>query len=566
MTRNAHLRARLRAPHAPDRNRFRAGRHRHRRSHRVADGHHQSVRRPARRPQRPTPADELRLRRHAPRPVPGLAVAGISGRPGDRHPGRNGRQPECDPVRRALRPRRFRDRQVPAFKRHRPDPGVGDAARRRLRRRSSRRRRPTTPTGTCRSSCSYSANPSSTRSTRVSLLRTENEVPAEIGILIPPPVNGLPTIRQKIKIEPDVGSDLKLRTTMMHPVAHTLQTGAGTVDDPIVNTFLRVNYMDIKFWGKLPNGNDFMTNPTSCQKWETRIDACGHYQARTPTPTRCAADRRSSRRRRSRRSRPTAPTRRRCRSRSTASRRSAPTPRDVSPDFDFTITNPGVQANGQVTTSPRTIVTQVPASINVDVQQLSRVCEASSSAKDVRSRHPRRHGRDRNAADRRGPDGRRLPRARRRPRAARPGHAPPRRDPLHAARAKRVHRRSQQQDRDDLQRHPADRLLQADRPPLRRTEGLAANARLPDLQQAAEDGKFTYALHRLGRPVGHQRDRPRRRQLLRHPEAAPFQVRLPRCCDSSRPTRRARDQDVRLTSTASASRWRVACRSSSAWA
>ena len=216
----------------------------------------------------------------------------------------------------------------------------------------------------------------------MSLLRTENEVPAEIGILIPPPVNGLPTIRQKIKIEPDVGSDLRLRTTMMHPVAHTLQTGAGTVDDPIVNTFLRVNYMDIKFWGKLPNGNDFMTNPTSCQKWETRLYASGHYQSSNADadPLRSGAPQYKAS--------PVSSITPDC-----TNQASLPFPvngvttissnaRDVSPDFDFTITNPGVQANGQVSTSPRTVVTQVPASINVDIQQLSRLCENEQFAKD----------------------------------------------------------------------------------------------------------------------------------------------------------------------------------------
>ena len=56
--------------------------------------------------------------------------------------------------------------------------------------------------------------------------------------------------------------------------------------------------------------------------------------------------------------------------------------RDVSPDFDFTITNPGVQADGQVSTSPKSVVTRVPASINVDTQQLGRLCEVEPFAKD----------------------------------------------------------------------------------------------------------------------------------------------------------------------------------------
>ena len=116
--------------------------------------------------------------------------------------------------------------------------------------------------------------------------------------------------------------------------------------------------MTLKFLGKLANGNNFMTNPTSCTKWESKVWASAHQnnsnatedplgtgdlyvpdsapsitpdctnQADIPFPVTGVT---------------------------TISSRS----RDVSPDFDFTITNPGVQADGQVSTSPKSVVTRV---------------------------------------------------------------------------------------------------------------------------------------------------------------------------------------------------------------
>jgi hypothetical protein len=58
--------------------------------------------------------------------------------------------------------------------------------------------------------------------------------------------------------------------------------------------------------------------------------------------------------------------------------------RDTSPAFDFTIANPGVESlDDTVSTSPKKIVTRIPASLNVDVQQLGRTCTLAAFNADA---------------------------------------------------------------------------------------------------------------------------------------------------------------------------------------
>lgn len=216
--------------------------------------------------------------------------------------------------------------------------------------------------------------------TRLSLLKSDPEVPAVFGIWIRLPFS-FGYIRQKIEIAPDTASDLKLRTITPEPIARSFPLEAGPPENPIYTTYFRLDRLTLKFLGTLANGKNFMTNPTSCQLWESKAWANAHLvnsnatedplgngdlyvsasappivpdctnQASVPFPVTGVT---------------------------TISSRS----RDVSPDFDFTITNPGVQANGQVSTSPKSVVTRVPASINVDTQQLGRLCENEPFAKD----------------------------------------------------------------------------------------------------------------------------------------------------------------------------------------
>ncbi len=218
--------------------------------------------------------------------------------------------------------------------------------------------------------------------TRLSLLKSDPEVPAVFGIWIRLPF-GFGFIRQKIQIAPDVESDLKLRTTTVHPIARSFDLGAGTPEDPVITNFIRLDNMTIKFLGTLANGNKFMTNPTSCAKWESKawVNAYENNENSTEDPLGTGELYNSAT------ATPITP--------DCTNQNALPFPisgtttissnvRDVSPDFDFTITNPGVQANDDaVSTTPKKIVTTVPASINVDINQLGRVCENDQFAADA---------------------------------------------------------------------------------------------------------------------------------------------------------------------------------------
>lgn len=217
--------------------------------------------------------------------------------------------------------------------------------------------------------------------TRMSLLKTLPEVPATIGILVQPPFpTAFGTIHTTMQISPDVNTDLKLRTITQDTIDNNL-TSATAPFDAIAD--FRINEMKIKFLGVLPNGNAFMTNPTRCEKWASNVYASAHYvndnvdsnplggggnafkQATAPLITPDCTN-----------------------------QTALPFPiggtttinspaRGVSPDFDFTINESGVQANGQSSTTPRTIVTTVPASINVDVLQLGRICTDAQFVADA---------------------------------------------------------------------------------------------------------------------------------------------------------------------------------------
>lgn len=216
--------------------------------------------------------------------------------------------------------------------------------------------------------------------TKLSLIKTDPDVPATIGIYIHPPLGLWTDIRQKIQITPDVNTDLKLRTITLDPIAHIL----NDIDPP--NDFvadLTINWMSIKFFGTLPNGNAFMTNPTECTAWSSTVYASAHYFNTNvdsdPLGTGANQYRRAD-------SLPITPD---CSNLGdlpfpiSGTTKISTKARDVSPEFDFTITEPGLEQNGQVSTSPKKIVTTVPASINVDVQQLGRLCESAAFNADT---------------------------------------------------------------------------------------------------------------------------------------------------------------------------------------
>ncbi|MBJ7354707.1 MAG: hypothetical protein JHC98_07770 [Thermoleophilaceae bacterium] len=215
--------------------------------------------------------------------------------------------------------------------------------------------------------------------TRLSLLQTDQEVPAKIGLKVLPPLNAFKPIHQILEIAPDTDGDLRLRTDAPE-IAHQLFSTA--TDEHVGN--LRISSFEIKFPGRLSNGNAFMTNPTSCTEWTTTAWARSYHSntnldsdprrsgtnefAVTTAPSTVLPDCSNS---------AAVPF-------PAAGKVTISSPdRDTSPAFDFVIDNPGIYAlDDNVSTSPKRIVTTIPASLNVDVQQLGRVCQLANFKAD----------------------------------------------------------------------------------------------------------------------------------------------------------------------------------------
>lgn len=217
--------------------------------------------------------------------------------------------------------------------------------------------------------------------TQLSLIKTSPEVPATIGVYVRPPF-GFQPIRQLLKISPDTSGQLQLRT-LSNNISRLLRAGPAMANPGAPLASIRIDWQEIRFWGMLPNGHAFMTNPTSCEKWKSTIWTNSHFfndnldadplgvgspQLKFGNTDEITPDCTNA---------PSVPFP------VTGNVAISSPNRNTSPAFDFTIANPGIQADGQVSTSPKKILTTIPASINVDVQQLGRVCPVAAFNADA---------------------------------------------------------------------------------------------------------------------------------------------------------------------------------------
>ena len=203
--------------------------------------------------------------------------------------------------------------------------------------------------------------------TRVSLLKTDPEVPAKIGVFVKGPVN-IGLVRTVLEINPLTSEDLRLRTITATEIPSQVWNGNTDEWEDI-----RIERMRIKLFGKLANGRGFMVNPTSCQSWTSRAWVQAHYSnanangdplgdgssfvsvGESTLDPDCS-------------NAVSVPFN--AKGTVTLSNNK----RDISPDFDFNIENPGMYDDVSAASGPRKIVARVPAAINVDVQQLGRTC------------------------------------------------------------------------------------------------------------------------------------------------------------------------------------------------
>jgi hypothetical protein len=197
----------------------------------------------------------------------------------------------------------------------------------------------------------------------ISVIQTTPEVPTILGVYVSPDVGV--DVRSHVRVEPWTNGDFRLRSEVLDDFPR--ETG-GVPSLPI-----QINSVTQTLWGVLPNGNAFLTNPPRCDTWtsfiyansfsgNTNADAdptesgANDYKASSGVDIapNCSADL------------PTFPM--------SATTDFSTGKRGVSPDMTVTVSEPGVDGPGLGSAIPRKVVTVLPASVNVDILQLGRVC------------------------------------------------------------------------------------------------------------------------------------------------------------------------------------------------
>lgn len=200
----------------------------------------------------------------------------------------------------------------------------------------------------------------------ISQIQTDPEVPTVVGAYIEPPLGADP-IRAYAKFYPVTSGpddDFRIRSeTSDFPT--TSHTPAG--DLPI-----QITKYEQKLYGKLSNGNVFITNPTRCDTWNSwglaqfygtnwtpNYDPFGtgtNDYVRTdavPTEPNCST---------------LAPFT------TTADASIQGNTRGAPATFSTQLKIPGLEAEPQSASVPKKVVAVLPDAVNVDVQQLGRIC------------------------------------------------------------------------------------------------------------------------------------------------------------------------------------------------
>lgn len=202
----------------------------------------------------------------------------------------------------------------------------------------------------------------------ISIIQTTPEVPTIVGAYIEPPVGDpIRSYAQFYPVTSGPDGDFRIRsvTSDFPRVAHT-----GFGDLPIqINTYEQI------LWGELPSGTPFITNPTRCDTWmsyayveawdsnsnadsDPLMTGANTFKRIEPVPTEpdCSTPNEFN---------------------TSASASLSTVERGASPTFTTTISIPNLGAKPLAPTTPKTIVATLPDGVNVDVQQLLRVCEVA---------------------------------------------------------------------------------------------------------------------------------------------------------------------------------------------
>lgn len=212
----------------------------------------------------------------------------------------------------------------------------------------------------------------------ISIIQTTPEVPTTVGAYVTDPGGLASPVRSYATFYPVTsGPDGDFRIRMVTADFPT------TTYIPMLNMYLPIqtNSWSQRLFGVLPSGVPFLTNPTRCDTWYSYpyAEAYGSNTNANSDPLMTghnefvAGD-----------SFPTTPD---CSTLApftmTATASVSSTKRGDSPDFVSTMTIPGIYAAGQSDAIPRRVIATMPKALNVDIQQLGRLCPAENLANDT---------------------------------------------------------------------------------------------------------------------------------------------------------------------------------------
>ncbi|MGH2906773.1 MAG: hypothetical protein ACRDKI_08385 [Solirubrobacterales bacterium] len=206
----------------------------------------------------------------------------------------------------------------------------------------------------------------------ISEIQTTPEVPTQVGAYIDPGAIGSPIRSTAVFYPVTSGPDGDFR---LRSVTSDFPRTASTILGELP---IQVDQYEQKLFGKLANGTVFITNPTRCDTWKSygylqAYDANSNADAdplmtgtndfirtdEVPTTPVCTT---------------LAPFDTRAKASISSGKRFS------SPTFDTTVEIPNLGADPQGAAIPKSIVATLPKALNVDVQQIGRVCSNTQFA------------------------------------------------------------------------------------------------------------------------------------------------------------------------------------------
>jgi len=206
----------------------------------------------------------------------------------------------------------------------------------------------------------------------ISVIQTDPEVPTLVGAYIEPPLGADP-IRAYARFYPVTSGpegDFRIRSET-DPFPTNARTPLGTYG-------IQITKYEQRLFGKLANGNVFITNPTRCDTWNSwgYAEFYGDNSTANSDPFLTGTNNFTKT--------DVVPTKPICTTlapfTTTADAQVQGARRGETAQFTANLVIPGLEADPQSAAIPKTVVTTLPDALNFDVQQLGRICTNAAFA------------------------------------------------------------------------------------------------------------------------------------------------------------------------------------------